>query len=118
MGWEYLWILLIVSAVLCAVGFHKYVYFLSIGYGFAVAGIGAALMILFGGQDAVLPWDRRCDLRHRGRGGRRRAEERAERQHARKGRPAAPGVWLLYRTGLASSDVFAKEVSDDARAHA
>ena len=50
MGWEYLWILLIVSAVLCAVGFYKYVYFLSIGYGFAVAGIGAALMILFGGQ--------------------------------------------------------------------
>jgi steroid 5-alpha reductase family enzyme len=50
MGWQYLWILLIVSAVLCAVGFYKYVYFLSIGYGFAVAGIGAALMILFGAQ--------------------------------------------------------------------
>ena len=37
MGWEYLWILAVVSAVLCAVGFYKFVYFLSIGYGFAIA---------------------------------------------------------------------------------
>ena len=43
MGWEYLGILLAVSLVLCAVGFIKFVYFLSIGYGFAVAGIGVAL---------------------------------------------------------------------------
>jgi steroid 5-alpha reductase family enzyme len=46
MGFEYLWILLTVSAVLCAVGFYKYVYFLSIGYGFAVAGIGFTLAIM------------------------------------------------------------------------
>ncbi len=50
MGWEYLWILAVVAAVLSAVGFYKFVYFLSIGYGFAVAGIGAALMIMFGSQ--------------------------------------------------------------------
>ena len=50
MGWNQLLILFIVALVLCAVGFYKYVYFLSIGYGFAVAGIGAALMILFGKQ--------------------------------------------------------------------
>lgn len=50
MGWEYLWILLVVAAVLSAVGFYKFVYFLSIGYGFAIAGIGVALMVLFGGQ--------------------------------------------------------------------
>ncbi len=43
MGFDYLWILLAVSGVLCAVGFYKYVYFISIGYGFAVAGIGFAL---------------------------------------------------------------------------
>ena len=48
MGWEYLWILAVVAAVLSAVGFYKFVYFLSIGYGFAVAGIGVALMVLFG----------------------------------------------------------------------
>jgi protein-S-isoprenylcysteine O-methyltransferase Ste14 len=50
MGWNQLLILFAVALVLCAVGFYKYVYFLSIGYGFAVAGIGAALMILFGKQ--------------------------------------------------------------------
>ncbi len=50
MGWNYLWVLAVVAAVLCAVGFYKYVYFLSIGYGFAVAGIGITLMIFFGKQ--------------------------------------------------------------------
>ena len=39
-------ILLIVSAVMCSIGFYKHVYFLSIGYGFSVAGIGAALLIM------------------------------------------------------------------------
>ncbi len=48
MGWQYLWILAVVAAVLSAVGFYKFVYFLSIGYGFAVSGIGVALMLLFG----------------------------------------------------------------------
>lgn len=42
-----MWVLLVVSAVLCAVGFFKFVYFLSIGYGFAVSGLGIAMMILF-----------------------------------------------------------------------
>jgi steroid 5-alpha reductase family enzyme len=46
MGWEYLGILLIVCAVLCAVGFYKFVYFLSIGYGFAIAGGGITVLIL------------------------------------------------------------------------
>jgi steroid 5-alpha reductase family enzyme len=46
MGWSYLGILLAVCAVLCAVGFYKFVYFLSIGYGFAVAGGGIAILIL------------------------------------------------------------------------
>ena len=50
MGWQYLWILALVAAVLCAVGFYKFVYFLSIGYGFAIAGIGVTLMILFSKQ--------------------------------------------------------------------
>ena len=55
MGWEYLWILALVAAVLCSSGFYKYVYFLSVGYGLAVAGIGASLMIMFG--PAMAPVD-------------------------------------------------------------
>lgn len=57
MGWSYLGIILIVCAVLCAVGFYKFVYFLSIGYGFAVAGGGITILILAlvnGWSDGVL----------------------------------------------------------------
>ena len=46
MPWSLLGILSIVCAVLCAVGFYKFVYFLSIGYGFAVAGGGIAVLIM------------------------------------------------------------------------
>lgn len=46
MGWNYLLIFFIISLVVCLVGFYKYVYFLSIGYGFAVAGIGVALAVM------------------------------------------------------------------------
>lgn len=47
MPWTLLGILLAVCAVLCAVGFYKFVYFLSIGYGFAVAGGGLAIFIMY-----------------------------------------------------------------------
>ncbi len=47
MPWTLLGILLAVCAVLCAVGFYKFVYFLSIGYGFAVAGGGIAVFIMY-----------------------------------------------------------------------
>ena len=40
-------IILAVSLLLCAIGFYKYLYFFSVGYGFSVAGIGIALLILF-----------------------------------------------------------------------
>ena len=46
MHWDLLGILYIVCAILCAVGFYKFVYFLSIGYGFAVAGGGIAILIM------------------------------------------------------------------------
>ena len=46
MHWGLLGILFLVSAALCAVGFKKFVYFLSIGYGLAVAGEGVVLAIL------------------------------------------------------------------------
>ena len=47
MYWELLGILLIICAVLCAVGFYKFVYFLSVGYGFAIAGGGIAVLIMY-----------------------------------------------------------------------
>lgn len=39
-------VLFIVALLLSSVGFKKFVYFLSIGYGFAVAGIGIALIVM------------------------------------------------------------------------
>lgn len=50
MGFESLWIILAVCAAACAVGFIKYVYFLSIGYGFAIAAGSIATAIMFGGR--------------------------------------------------------------------
>lgn len=47
MDWGLLGILLAVAAVLSAVGFYKFVYFLSIGYGFAVAGLGIAIFVMY-----------------------------------------------------------------------
>ena len=47
MQWDLLGILYIVCAVLCTVGFYKFVYFLSIGYGFAVAGGGLAVLVMY-----------------------------------------------------------------------
>lgn len=46
MPWSLLGILLAVCAVACAVGFYKFVYFLSVGYGFAVAFGGIAVLIM------------------------------------------------------------------------
>ena len=40
-------ILLAVCAVACCVGFYKFVYFLSIGYGFAVAAGGVATLVMY-----------------------------------------------------------------------
>ena len=42
-------VILTVSLLLSAIGFWRYVYFFSVGYGFAVAGIGVTLLILFRG---------------------------------------------------------------------
>ena len=47
MPWSLIGILYIVCAVMCAVGFYKFVYFLSIGYGFAVAGGGIAILVMY-----------------------------------------------------------------------
>jgi steroid 5-alpha reductase family enzyme len=49
MGWQQLGVLFVVCAVLCAVGFYKFVYFLSIGYGFAIAGGSIVVALLMRG---------------------------------------------------------------------
>lgn len=46
-------ILFIVAMVISSIGFKKFVWFISLGYGFAVAGIGVSLLILF--TDALSP---------------------------------------------------------------
>lgn len=46
MGWNYLGIFFALSLVVCLCGFKKYVYFMSIGYGFSVAIIGAAMIVM------------------------------------------------------------------------
>lgn len=47
MPWGLLGILYAVCAVLCSVGFYKFVYFLSIGYGFAIAGGAVAIFVMY-----------------------------------------------------------------------
>ncbi len=56
MPWEFLGILLAVCAVMCAVGFYKFVYFLSIGYGFAIAGGGVAILVMYLINPTLTPW--------------------------------------------------------------
>lgn len=46
MGWGYLAIILAVCAILSSCGFKKFVWFLSIGYGFAIVGAGITILIL------------------------------------------------------------------------
>ena len=55
MYWSGLGILYLASLVLCAVGFYKFTYFLSIGYGFAVAGGGIAVLIMAFADPAGAP---------------------------------------------------------------
>lgn len=40
-------ILCIVALVISAIGFYKYVYFISLGYGFSISGLGIALLIMY-----------------------------------------------------------------------
>ncbi len=49
-----IWVVLAVCAVLSAIGFYKFVYFLSVGYGFAVCGAGTAILVMYWGR--LTPW--------------------------------------------------------------
>lgn len=50
MGFEKLWIVFIACLIACAAGFKKFVWFMSIGYGLAVAAGGAAILVIFLGN--------------------------------------------------------------------
>lgn len=41
------WLLFAAAMLISSIGFYKYVYFISLGYGFSIAGLGALMMILF-----------------------------------------------------------------------
>lgn len=47
---------LAVAMLASAVGFKQYIWFISIGYGFAIAAIGAALLIMFHGRMDAAQW--------------------------------------------------------------
>ncbi|MBQ4382559.1 MAG: DUF1295 domain-containing protein [Oscillospiraceae bacterium] len=57
MYWNLLWIVFVVCLAACACGFKKFVWFMSIGYGFAIAAGAVAIGIIFAvlGKLAVLP---------------------------------------------------------------
>ena len=44
----YIWILFATALLISAIGFKKYVWFISLGYGFSIAGQGILMLILFG----------------------------------------------------------------------
>ena len=47
MPWNLLGIVYIITALMCACGFYKFVYFLSIGYGFAIFGGAVAILVMY-----------------------------------------------------------------------
>ncbi len=40
-------ILILVALVISSIGFYKYIYFISLGYGFSIVGLGATMLIIF-----------------------------------------------------------------------
>ena len=44
----YFWLLFAVAMAVSAIGFKKYVWFISLGYGFSIAAEGVAMLLLYG----------------------------------------------------------------------
>ena len=42
-----IWLLLAAALLISSIGFYKYVYFISLGYGFSISGLGILMLILF-----------------------------------------------------------------------
>ena len=47
------WILFAVAMVVSSIGWRRFVWFISLGYGFSMAAIGAVLLVMFGGSADV-----------------------------------------------------------------
>ena len=50
------WIVLLVSLLACSIGFVMYIWFFSVGYGLAIAAIGAALAVGFHSRLTLPEW--------------------------------------------------------------
>ncbi len=44
------WVLLVVALIISSVGFYRFIYFISLGYGFSVAGMGIGMLLMFRGS--------------------------------------------------------------------
>ena len=44
------WLVIVAALLISSIGFKKYVWFISLGYGFSIAGIGILLLALYGGR--------------------------------------------------------------------
>ena len=45
-----IWLVIAAALLISSIGFKKYVWFISLGYGFSIAGIGILLLALYGGS--------------------------------------------------------------------
>ncbi len=55
MAWAYLGIFTLISALCCCMGFKKFVYFLSVGYGLSVVGLGISYFVA--ALAGSMPWN-------------------------------------------------------------
>ena len=44
---QYIWILFALAALISSIGFYKFVYFISLGYGFSITGLGLIMIFLY-----------------------------------------------------------------------
>ena len=56
----YFWLLFAAALLISSIGFKKYVWFISLGYGFSIAGEGILMLILFGIQKSLTPGTLLC----------------------------------------------------------
>lgn len=47
MSFSLVWLLFAAAMLISSIGFYKYVYFISLGYGFSIAGLGILMLFLF-----------------------------------------------------------------------
>ncbi len=53
-------VLLAAALIASACGFHRYLWFISVGYGLAIALIGAVMMVIFRASPAAIPFIQNC----------------------------------------------------------